>query len=54
MDYPTKKEEGDILKQNVDIKDFNDYKLRPVVSSQEIIKMQEMVLKDERAVHKFS
>jgi len=45
MDYPTKKEEGDILKQNVDIKDFNDYKLRPVVSSQEIIKMQEMVKK---------
>ena len=45
MDYPTKKEEAIILKKNVDLTDFNDYKLRPVVSSQDIIRMQNMVKK---------
>ncbi len=45
MDYPNKKEEAIILKKNVDLTDFNEYKLRPVVSSQDIIRMQEMVKK---------
>ena len=45
MDYPTKKEEIGILKKNIDLKDFVDYKLRPVISSTEIIQLQEMVQK---------
>ena len=45
MDYPTKKEEVGILKKNIDLKDFVDYKLRPVISSTEIIQLQEMVQK---------
>lgn len=45
MDYPTKKEEIGILQKNIDLKDFADYKLKPVISSTEIIKMQNMVKK---------
>ena len=45
MDYPTKKEEAEVLIRNVDIKDFSDYKLRPIISSQDIVRMQETVKK---------
>lgn len=45
MDYPTKKEEIGILKKNIDLKDFVEYKLRPVISSTEIIQLQQMVQK---------
>jgi len=42
INYPKKKEEQGILKQNITINSFNDYTLRGVISSKEIIKMQEM------------
>ncbi len=42
MDYPKKHEEINILKKNIDLKSFNEYNLRPVVSNTEIIRMQEM------------
>lgn len=45
MDYPNKKEEAIILKKNADLIAFSDYKLRPVVSSQDIVRMQGMVKK---------
>src|SRR3989344_3712699 len=45
MDYPTKKEEIGILKKNIDLKEFVDFKLRPVISSTEIIHLQENVQK---------
>mgnify|MGYP001561686915 FL=1 len=45
MDYPTKKEEVGILKKNIDLKEFVDFKLRPVISSTEIIHLQESVQK---------
>lgn len=45
MDYPTKKEEIGILKKNINLKEFVDYKLRPVISSTEIIHLQENVQK---------
>ena len=43
--YPSKKEEHNILTQNITVKTFDDYKLRGVISSKEIVKMQEMVKK---------
>lgn len=43
--YPSKKEERGVLEKNISLRDFSDYKLRPVVSPLDIIKMQEIAKK---------
>ena len=43
--YPNKKEEQDILKKNMTTKGFEDFNIRGVVSSKEILHMQEMCKK---------
>ena len=43
--YPNKKEEQDILKKNMTTKGFEDFNIRGVVSSKEILNMQEMCKK---------
>ncbi|MBI2663792.1 MoxR family ATPase [Candidatus Woesearchaeota archaeon] len=42
MHYPKKEEEKRIIEQNATIKKFEEYKIRPVVSTAEILKMQEL------------
>lgn len=45
MFYPDKDEEIKILKKNISLYKFNDFNIKPVVSPQEIIQMQEDVKK---------
>jgi len=41
MDYPTKEEEIKILKKNINLYTFDDFSLKPVITPQDITKMQE-------------
>ena len=43
MGYPTMEEEQKIIKQNIELKSFKEYKIKPVVKSDDIIKMQNAV-----------
>lgn len=43
INYPTTDDEQLILKQNMTLKDFADYKIKPVISARKLIKMQEFV-----------
>ncbi len=43
VDYPTLEEEKIIMEENVSIYNFNDFKLNPVISLNEILSMQELV-----------
>lgn len=45
INYPKKEEEKLIMKQNVELKDFEDFKLKKAMSAQDIIKMQKLVKK---------
>jgi MoxR-like ATPase len=45
IDYPSTDEERDILEKNIDLMDFNEYKLKTVVSLTEILSMQELTKK---------
>jgi MoxR-like ATPase len=45
MKYPKIEEEDIIMQQNIYLKDFKNFKLRPVTSPSEIIKMQELTKK---------
>lgn len=42
MDYPSKEEEKKIIEQNITINQFDDYKLKPILSSKRIIEMQDL------------
>jgi len=42
MKYPQTEEEYKIMEQNITIKEFEEFKLKPVISPQEIIKIQEL------------
>jgi MoxR-like ATPase len=41
--YPKPEEEIDILEENMTIKDFSSFKLKPVIQKKEILEMQELV-----------
>lgn len=45
IDYPSTDEERDILEKNIDLMDFNEYRLKTVVSLTEILSMQELTKK---------
>ncbi|MAH42397.1 ATPase [archaeon] len=45
MDYPNSKNEQKILMNNVTIRDFDTYGIKPVASPDDILKMQELVKK---------
>jgi len=45
IEYPEKAQEKEIMKRNVDLKRFEDFGLKKIISPAEIIKMQEIVKK---------
>ncbi len=45
MDYPSREEEGDIMKHNITLKRFEDYNLKSIINPVNIIKMQELTKK---------
>ena len=45
INYPEKAQEREIMKRNVDLKKFEDFNLRKIISPAEIIKMQALVKK---------
>lgn len=42
MEYPSKAEEQEIIEQNITIQSFEDFKIKPVLSSKRIIEMQQL------------
>jgi MoxR-like ATPase len=42
MGYPKMEEEEKIINQNITVKDFSDFKIRKILSSQKIIKLQKL------------
>lgn len=45
VDYPTKDEEEKIMDTNITLKNFGDFKIKPVATPRDILKMQEIVKK---------
>ncbi len=45
MEYPTLEEEEEIIEKNITIKNFEDYKLNPIISPTKIKEMQEITKK---------
>lgn len=45
INYPEKQEEKIIMKQNINLKAFSDFKLKKISSAQEILRMQELAKK---------
>ena len=45
MGYPTKEEEKKIIEQNITLKGFDDYKIKPVLSQKRILELQEITKK---------
>jgi len=43
IDYPNKDEEKGIMNNNIDLMSFDEYKLKKIISPNEILKMQELV-----------
>lgn len=44
MSYPSKEEEKKIIEQNITIRPFEEYKIRPILSPNEIIRVQKLTL----------
>lgn len=45
MEYPSKAEEQKIIEQNITIQSFDEFKIKPVLSSKRIIEMQQLTKK---------
>nr|MBA4404664.1 ATPase [Nanoarchaeum sp.] len=45
VEYPTKDEEEKIMDTNITLKNFDDFKIKPVATPKDILKMQEIVKK---------
>ena len=45
MDYPSKEEEKKIIEQNITIKSFEEYEIKPILSPRRIIEMQQLTKK---------
>lgn len=45
MEYPSKEEEKKIIEQNITLNKFEDYKIKPVISQERILELQEITKK---------